>query len=153
MSKNSDEIKGRCFFWCQEGHVGARPESAQPGDVMYVVLGCDRPLLLRPTSSDEEVRWQIVGDVTVPSFMEGEAVTGPWDKHSGGYCSDSLDPIKGIRLGIKDSGDGTILSDPAEILEMNGIKVNQYVRQPHLLDLDLEELRAKGVLVEHLDMV
>lgn len=58
-------------FRTMEGLIGLGPKSMVPGDKVCVVLGCDAPLILRPTTEDE---WMIVGDCYVHGIMDGSAL-------------------------------------------------------------------------------
>ena len=90
--------KGRSFFRT-ESHIGLGPTSARNGklnqitfktdlnslcvgDLLYVLLGCGYPLLLRPCKN---VTYEVVGPVYVHDLMNGEALLGPlssgWTVH------------------------------------------------------------------------
>ena len=65
--------EGRSIFRAQDGNFGLVPCAARKGDIVVVFLGCDKPLVLRPTGS----RYKIVGEAYLDGFMEGEALLGP----------------------------------------------------------------------------
>ncbi|KAL9943215.1 hypothetical protein D7B24_002947 [Verticillium nonalfalfae] len=76
--------KGRSFFTTQEGYIGLGPKYTKPGDKVYVVLGCDVPLILRDRHSGGdranlpgEPEFEVVGDSYVHGLMSGEALLGP----------------------------------------------------------------------------
>ena len=53
------------------GHFGLGPAAARAGDVVFVIIGCTVPVVLRPTELD---RWQLVGCCYMQGYMEGEAL-------------------------------------------------------------------------------
>lgn len=78
----------RALLITREGYVGAGPAAAQPGDKIAVMLGCMRPLVLRPqkrlgnftTASDTEHdtnTYTVVGPCNAHGLNWGEALLGP----------------------------------------------------------------------------
>ncbi|PVH80079.1 hypothetical protein DL98DRAFT_572177 [Cadophora sp. DSE1049] len=67
--------RGRSFFNTAGGHIGMCPDSAQCGDVVVVMLGCEVPLVLRP-QPDCVDNFQVVGECYVPGIMTAEALLG-----------------------------------------------------------------------------
>jgi hypothetical protein len=55
------------------GYLGMVPKRAQAGDQIFVLLGCDVPLLLRPSPGDDGT-YRLIGDCYVPGIMKGEAM-------------------------------------------------------------------------------
>ncbi|KAH7348375.1 heterokaryon incompatibility protein-domain-containing protein [Rhexocercosporidium sp. MPI-PUGE-AT-0058] len=76
---------GRAFFTTAEGYIGVCPESAQIGDCVVVILGCEVPLVLRPYEDNKE-NFIVVGECYVPGIMNAEAILGRlppgWTKRS-----------------------------------------------------------------------
>ncbi|KAI1472761.1 HET-domain-containing protein [Daldinia caldariorum] len=72
-------IDGCYLFSTQNGYVGMINGEPQQGDEIFVVLGCNMPMLLRPTASGE---YEVIGDCYVQGIMDGEALFGsippPW---------------------------------------------------------------------------
>lgn len=66
-------IFGRVFSTTESDHMGLAPKSARKGDQVYVLLGCQSPMLLRP---GEPGRWSVVGECYTHGFMDGEALLG-----------------------------------------------------------------------------
>lgn len=66
--------RNRSFAVTDCGYVGLAPLFAQAGDEVFVVLGCDRPLVLRPA---RDALYQVVGEVVIPEIQAGEAILGP----------------------------------------------------------------------------
>jgi hypothetical protein len=81
----------RALLVTREGYVGAGPAAAQPGDKIAVLLGCMRPLVLRPqkrlgnitttsrdTGHDGNVNtYAVVGPCNAHGLNWGEALLGP----------------------------------------------------------------------------
>lgn len=90
LRKVRDWNKGRTFF-TSEKHIGLAPLSAQDGkfyhtpladvlpltfytgDHIFVLLGCDTPIMLRPRDTG---RFQVVGECYVHGLMNNEALLG-----------------------------------------------------------------------------
>ncbi|KAI1802000.1 HET-domain-containing protein [Daldinia bambusicola] len=72
-------INGSYLFSTQNGYVGMINGEPQQGDEIFVVLGCNMPMLLRPTTSGE---YEVIGDCYVHGIMDGEGLFGtippPW---------------------------------------------------------------------------
>ncbi|KAI0140441.1 heterokaryon incompatibility protein-domain-containing protein [Xylariaceae sp. FL1272] len=62
------------LFHTEEGYIGACSCDLQPGDRIYVALGCYHPLLLRPAADST---FRVLGECLVAGFMDDEAVLGP----------------------------------------------------------------------------
>ena len=67
----------RSLFRMKEGYIGLAPEVAQVGDQVYVILGCDAPLILRPTMNNE---WQVVGRCYIDGVEDGRVFLGDLPK-------------------------------------------------------------------------
>ena len=70
--------KERSFVKTYEGYIGLAPRSAQPGDQVCVLLGCNVPMLLRPAANSQ---YEVVGSCYVHGLMDGEASLGPAPEH------------------------------------------------------------------------
>ncbi|KAI0839984.1 HET-domain-containing protein [Hypoxylon sp. FL0890] len=65
----------RCYlFRAQNGYMGTIRAEPREGDEVFVILGCDIPMLLRPTPTGE---YEVIGDCYVHGIMDGEAILGP----------------------------------------------------------------------------
>ncbi|OTA62266.1 HET-domain-containing protein [Hypoxylon sp. EC38] len=67
----------KCYlFSTQNGYVGMISGVPQQGDKVFVILGCDVPMLLRPTTTGE---YKVIGDCygMLHGIMYGEAILGP----------------------------------------------------------------------------
>ncbi|CZR66919.1 uncharacterized protein PAC_16820 [Phialocephala subalpina] len=64
---------GRSFYMTQDGICGLAPLHAKKGDVVTVLLGCNSPMVLRPTT---EGTYKLVGEAYCDGFMHAEALLG-----------------------------------------------------------------------------
>jgi hypothetical protein len=79
----TDQQPGR-FFVSDRGQLGCGPPSVAPGDIVSVLSGYDKPILLRPAySTDHSICYHHVGPLYVHGLMEGQALLGslplPWE--------------------------------------------------------------------------
>jgi hypothetical protein len=51
------------------GHFGLAPIASQRGDVVFLLLGCDVPLVLRAI---ERNKYYVIGGCYLHGFLEGE---------------------------------------------------------------------------------
>ncbi|KAI4173796.1 MAG: hypothetical protein LQ346_008354 [Caloplaca aetnensis] len=65
--------KGRHFFTTKQGYIGLLPKAGKIGDQVCVILGCQRPLLLRKMESGNMA---VIGDCYIHGLMNGEALLG-----------------------------------------------------------------------------
>lgn len=70
--------QNRSFVTTEEGYIGLAPKGTRSGDQVCVLLGCPRPLVLRPTSN---LQFQVVGECYIHGLAEGEAFLGPLPDH------------------------------------------------------------------------
>ncbi|KAF4819314.1 hypothetical protein CGCSCA5_v004702 [Colletotrichum siamense] len=61
-------------FATNQGHFGLGSGAARGGDEIFVVLGCQFPILMRPA---EDSKYIVVGHCYIPHLSHGEAVLGP----------------------------------------------------------------------------
>jgi hypothetical protein len=66
--------KGRSFYMTKDMVPGLGPFSTKPGDHVTVLLGCNYPMVLRPTKDGS---YKVVGQAYYDGFMDGEALLGP----------------------------------------------------------------------------
>ncbi|KAI1429762.1 HET-domain-containing protein [Xylaria sp. FL1777] len=82
-------------FTVSNGYIGLAGGPTQLGDKVFIILGCDNPMIVRPTYNGE---YEVVGACYIHGVMDGEALLGalphPWkvrmkpDKW--GICSPSF---------------------------------------------------------------
>jgi hypothetical protein len=145
-------------FTTQKGYVGMGPETAQLGDVVCVVLGCQWPLVLRPTTPGAP-KHVIVGDCYVSGFMHGEALLGKIPPPFKTVVDPTIYGGAHIRqklLYLNTETGATQIEDPR--LGALGIDLEPYRKEweldnPELVDVPTELLREKGVDVRLLDIV
>ncbi|KAK3364340.1 heterokaryon incompatibility protein-domain-containing protein [Lasiosphaeria hispida] len=75
-------IPGRYCFQTDDGSFITGPPSAREGDIVYVVLGCRRTLLLRPVrvtgmGQPDMITYRIVGACYHRAYSAAEALLGP----------------------------------------------------------------------------
>ncbi|KAI4266345.1 MAG: hypothetical protein L6R35_006959 [Caloplaca aegaea] len=69
------KLVGRAFIITQdEGLIGMAPEACRENDCIVVLLGCQSPMVLRPT---DDGSFLVVGECYVQGLMDGEALLGP----------------------------------------------------------------------------
>ncbi|KAI0155156.1 HET-domain-containing protein [Xylariaceae sp. FL1272] len=66
-------LPGCCVFTLSNGYIGMICGRPQIGDQIFIIPGCDVPLLLRPTSRG---KYEVVGDYYVHGIMDGEVLLG-----------------------------------------------------------------------------
>lgn len=64
----------RSFIMTKEGYIGIAPSATKPGDQVCVLLGCEKPMVLRPTPSSQH---HVIEESYVHGLMYGEAFLGP----------------------------------------------------------------------------
>ena len=69
-----DVCRNRAFFLTSQGLIGLAPLSTVPGDEVYVLLGCDSTMVLRPNGNTQ---FQVVGQSYMSGINTGEALLGP----------------------------------------------------------------------------
>ncbi|KAL9589496.1 MAG: hypothetical protein Q9203_001714 [Teloschistes exilis] len=67
-------LDNRAFLITRKGYIGFAPQAARPGDEVCIILGCQSPLLLRPTHNGN---YEVVGECYLQGVMHGEAILGP----------------------------------------------------------------------------
>jgi len=63
-------IQRRRFFITSSGRFGLGPRDTKDGDVVFVLFGCNVPVVLRQNGD----RWTFVGEAFVTGIMDGEVV-------------------------------------------------------------------------------
>jgi Heterokaryon incompatibility protein (HET) len=61
----------RHLFVTQEGYIGTAPLDTERGDEVWILYGCNIPVLLRKLDSG---RWRFVGECYIHGYMYGEVV-------------------------------------------------------------------------------
>ena len=66
-------VRTRRLMVTLKGLIGAVPHEARRGDIVFLLLGCNVPIVLRAVGND---RYKVVGSCYLHGIMEGEAM-GP----------------------------------------------------------------------------
>ncbi|KAL8928745.1 MAG: hypothetical protein Q9208_001523 [Pyrenodesmia sp. 3 TL-2023] len=70
---------GRAFIiTSNKGMIGLAPDTCRENDCIVILLGCESPMVLRPTNDGY---YTVVGECYVHGLMEGEALLGPLPAH------------------------------------------------------------------------
>jgi hypothetical protein len=70
-------LEGRSFFLTEEGLFGVCSQFSRCGDRVAVLLGCNNPLILRPTIVEGLNRFLLIGESYVHELMCNQAFLGP----------------------------------------------------------------------------
>lgn len=65
---------GRTLVTLATGHFGLAPYVVKPDDLVFVVMGCSMPVVLRPVEGTSS--YTVVGECYVEGFAKGEAMAG-----------------------------------------------------------------------------
>lgn len=141
----------RSFITTEEGHIGLAPKSSKPGDQVCVLLGCPRPLVLRPTPG---LQYQVVGECHVHGLGEAEAFLGPLpENYKSVHIYDEESKTYAWAFMDKETGN-TQYQDPR--MEKGSQKVKIPIRNPdgsELLVVNSEMLKRRGVQVQKFDLI
>ena len=66
-------VRTRAVFQAGNGYIGLGPDSIKSRDQVCVILGCQFPLILRPSDTES---YRVVGECYIDGFMESEALLG-----------------------------------------------------------------------------
>lgn len=150
-------IGGRCFFHAAGDYFGYAPKGTQVGDVIAVLLGCNHPMVLRPSVKHGSISvWEVVGEAYAEGLMRGEAIYGnglPTHYRPLKHRDRKKRLIDLYLVAMYDPETDTLKDDPAEILKEAGISVDSYRREPHLLEVSRETLLAAGIPIKDFVLV
>jgi len=65
---------GRRLITLTTGHFGLAPNTIKPDDVIYIILSCSLPVVLRPVAGT--CHFRVVGECYIEGFSRGEAIMG-----------------------------------------------------------------------------
>ena len=71
------QCEGRSICMTPNGSFALVPSASRRGDIVAVLLGCNSPMVLRPTNSRRREHYRIVGEAYCDGFMDGQALLGP----------------------------------------------------------------------------
>jgi hypothetical protein len=86
MTKHHLEVfrslsEGRIYFTTEGGHIGMAPSSVQPSDIVCSLIGCSKPVLLRPTTNKANTQYRLVGECYVHGLMGHEPIFGEFPEN------------------------------------------------------------------------
>jgi hypothetical protein len=142
------------IFTTDEGYIGSGPDDVRAGDVVVMLPGCGRPIVLRPSrgsGSSRNDEYRVVGECVMAGVMAAEPLLGPLPDHLRRGWDERLtfsllrnaitgeverDPRLLSRLGI----------DEAAILARDG-------RLPKRYDVSAQQWALAGVNLQQFDLV
>ena len=69
----SFHTKDRSFITTEDGRIGVAPEETSTGGEIVVILGCNSPIVLRPTAQG----YLVIGECYLHGYMQAESLLGP----------------------------------------------------------------------------
>ena len=145
----------RSFVKTSEGYIGLAPRNAEPGDQICVLLGCNMPMLLRPTPNSQ---YEVVGSCYVHSLMNGEALFGPIPEPFQPICV--LDEGKRLFFwGLVDHRTGKVQYNDPRIESLPRDDSNEAVPMVLFPDgsqqrrLTSEMIKKRGVKLQSFDLI
>jgi hypothetical protein len=168
----STYLLGRAFFTADGGYFGMCPHTAVRGDIVYLVLGFQFPLVLHPIAGEPGF-FELRGECYIPGLMESQGLLGPitlgwrlfslwrakhwWYLFTNGLIKTQNDPRlpplpPNWRIGFQF---GDILQDDeydsnGNIGEIRFVNEKEGKVQWHDPRLTPESLKARGVKIEEL---
>ncbi|KAM0326293.1 hypothetical protein ACHAQA_006891 [Verticillium albo-atrum] len=156
--------KGRTFFTTEEGYIGLGPKHTKAGDKVFVILGCDVPLVLRDytqggggATTGGDAKFEVVGDSYVHGLMSGEALLGPLPQGFS-MVMDSEDPDEPTRpVFVTGSGDETVKAEEDPRLDRIRQTATRASEKASVGAVEVlltpENLKAAGVKMIDVDLV
>lgn len=154
LVKSNNQI-GR-FFITDKGYLGWSPTKTTEGDQVTSILGCQAPMILRPSTMNED-QFEVVGPSYTHGASYGSAFLGPLPSNLRPvWHGTSEDGPFGMRL--HDLETGTIHSEdprlenlPVDLTEFR--KERKRGKWDALLAISPETWRAHGVDVVNFDLI
>ena len=141
----------RSFITTEEGYIGLAPEASKPGDQICVLLGCKKPLVLRPTP---DLQYQVVGECYVHGLGDAEALLGPLpENYQSVHIYDEELKLYFWAFMDKETGN-TQYQDPR--MEKGGQMVKaprHHLDGSEVLEVNSEMLWRRGVQVQKFDLI
>lgn len=146
---------GNNFFTGTGGYVGVVPPSAKVGDEIFVIVGCQQPLLLRKCPTGEN-KYFVVGECYVEGCARGEPLLGNLPEHVG-FNLTWTDGTSGWSRCFRDSRSGELFREDPR-LERLGIDLQEFrmrlAEDPEaVLSLSPELLLKHIVGLRYIDLV
>lgn len=148
-------LEGACFVTTSCGYIGIAPATTRAGDVISILFGCHKPLVLRPVKGTDDgaldQKYLVVGSCYIHGLMNGEFIyqePDPLRYKLFAQNAQHVSLIDGYMGVLFDRKQQTWARTPTEPLRNSGIEVQSYVRDPHRLIVLPEILREAGLAVE-----
>lgn len=149
-----ENLAGGNIFETVEGHIGLAPSGAKANDEIWVVLGCNSPMIMRPTGSDDT--FSLISGCYTCGVNNAEAVLGSLPEST--YRLEKWDEELQIwTLAFMDHATGiSSLIDPR--VSQLGVDTTEYLRETSqgmdaALEMSPETLKRHGVTVRNIDLV
>lgn len=108
---------GKSFIRCTGGYVGVAPPSTRTGDEVFVVVGCQQPLILRRSGGGGGNGHSVVGECYVEGCARGEPLVGNLPDHVGFSMNPS--PTKpGLSRVFRDLLSGELFSEDPRLASL-----------------------------------
>ncbi|KAJ4989320.1 Intramembrane protease 2 [Stagonosporopsis vannaccii] len=153
-------LGGSCFVTTSCGYIGIAPSATKAGDIITILFGCHKPIVLRPLRDRNDVgdnlRYLVVGSCYVHGIMNGEFIyqePNPLRYKLFAQNAQNISPIDGYTGALFDRKERKFTVDPTVPLRNAGIEVKKYVRDPHELIVLPATLRAAGLAVDDFVLV
>lgn len=147
----NDVINGRVIVQTTNNYIGVAPAAFALGDEIFVVLGCNLPLVLRHVGENRRI---IVGACYVCGLNDGEAILGPLPpetRHVQAFDGDVyLDTFVNQETGEVLEGDVRLESfGIADLARTNSAAVTDKER----IVVSLEDLATRGIQAQCIEIV
>ncbi|KAI7783842.1 hypothetical protein LA080_011315 [Diaporthe eres] len=146
---------GNNFFLGTGGYVGVAPPSTNIGDEIFVVLGCQQPLVLRNCLKGTN-RYSVVGECYVEGCARGEPLVGNLPGHIGFSMIEGTAKLEWSRR-FMDLRSGEIFHEDPR-LESLGVNLEEFrarlTEEPEaMLSLSPEVLRKRIADLQYIDLI
>ncbi|KAI1144510.1 HET-domain-containing protein [Hypoxylon sp. FL0543] len=150
--KEARVIRGARLIVTTDGYLGIAPASAEPGDVVCVILGCSTPLLLRPLGNGE---FRLVGPCFVAGLANGEGLLGPLPENIRVVIA--IDEDGKEEIAFKDALSGEIFHEDPRLkslpVDLTDFRQRLSEDPNSLIYIEPKILREHGVDLEYFDIV
>ena len=157
-------IRGRTVFETEKGAIGLGPLSTKPGDVVFELLGCSSPMVLRPSLA-EPSKFTVVGECYVYGLEDAAALLGTLPQEWKVQCHIHKESRQAYRVYLNKISGDVIEDDPRlpplpaywTALWLKGIRgfKNTQERKTTYFDLRMspEALQARGVKLQRFALI
>lgn len=146
---------GNNFIMCSGGYVGVAPPFAKVGDEVFIIVGCQQPLILRkhPEGSN---RYSVVGECYVEGCARAEPLLGNLPDHIGFSWKEGTAMIWWSRR-FRDLRSGKLYREDPR-LESLGVNLDEFRRQlavdpETMLTLSPDVLQERIAGLRYIDLI